>query len=177
MELELQSRLIDLDPNWRDLIERLSEGLSTRFPEMLRLHVTLGHGRHHRTGSEEVSLLANVKGASLRVSKLEPDVRAAIHAAFAALEVELERHRQALRHVTKNPGPRSQGSIKRIFLDAGYGFIHYQPGRDVYFNRAALHGIDFKLLEPGVPVEFEVEQGRDGLQASRVFPVGNRGNA
>jgi cold shock CspA family protein/ribosome-associated translation inhibitor RaiA len=177
MELEIQSKHLAVDPGWRDLIERLAAELSRRYPEMLRLHVTLGHGRHHRSGFEEAALLANVEGTSVRAAKQEPSVRAALHAAFSALEVELTHHHQARRHVTKSPGGRPQGSIKRVFRDAGYGFIRYQPGRDVYFHHAALHGIDFRTLQPGTPVEFEVEEGRDGLQASRVFLVGERGQA
>lgn len=177
MDLEIQCRHIALDPDWRDLIERRAADLARDYPEMLRLHVTLGHGRHHRTGTEEVALLANVEGASLRAAKQEESVRATLRAAFAALEVELARHQAARRRVTKSPGGRPEGSIKRIFLEGGYGFIHHEPGRDVYFNRAALHGIEFEALRPGTPVEFEIEEGAKGLQASRVFPVGERSRA
>ena len=177
MDLEIQTRRTELDPSWRDLIERSVARLQERYPEMLRLHVTLRHGMHHRLGSEVVSLLANVEGATLRVKKQEEDVPAALRAAFAALEIELGRHQSGRRHVTKSPGSRRQGSIKRVFREGGYGFIRYLPGRDVYFHRAALQGLDFMTLEPGTPVEFEIEEGAKGLQASQVFPVGERGRA
>jgi cold shock CspA family protein/ribosome-associated translation inhibitor RaiA len=177
MDLEIQTRHIALDPNWRDLIDRFTTRLSRRYPEMLRLHVTLRHGRHHQAGFEAAVLVANVEGTTLRAEKQEEDVRAALRAAFGALEVELERYHRERRRVIKSPGPRPQGSIKRTFRDGGYGFIRYQPGRDVYFHRAALHEIDFETLRPGMPVEFELEKGAKGLQASRVFPVGQRGRA
>jgi ribosomal subunit interface protein len=97
MELEIQTRSTELDPSWRDLIERSVARLTGRYPEILRLHVTLHHGTHHRVGSEVVSILANVEGATMRAEKEEEDATAALHAAFAALEVELERHQSGRR--------------------------------------------------------------------------------
>jgi cold shock CspA family protein/ribosome-associated translation inhibitor RaiA len=177
MELQIQTRQIDLDPDWRDLTERLAERLAARYPEMLRLRVTVSHPPHHRRGLEEVALVANVEGVTLRAAKQEEHVRTAVHAAFDALTLELERHHRERRRVTKSPGVRLGGSIKRIFRDAGYGFIHHLPGRDVYFSRAALHELRFEDLRPGTPVEYEIEQGANGPQASRVFPVGERARA
>lgn len=97
MELEIQTRSTELDPSWRDLIERSVARLTERYPEMLRLHVTLRHGTHHHLGSEVVSILANVEGAALRAEKQEEDAPAALRAAFAALEVELKRHQSGRR--------------------------------------------------------------------------------
>ena len=174
MDLEIQTQHVTLDPSWRDLIERSATRLADRYPEMLRLHVTLRHPRHHRTGAETVALLASVEGATLRAEKVEEDTRSAIHAAFAALGGELERHHRQRRHVTKSPGARPHGSVKRIFREAGYGFIHFEPGRDVFFHRASLRELDFDSLEPGMPVEFVLEEGQRGLQAAQVFPVGDR---
>jgi len=97
MELEIQTQQIDLDPDWRDLIERLAGRLQTRYPEMLRLHVTVRHGPHHRRGLEEVSLVANVSGVTLRADKQEEQVRTALHSAFDALASELEHHHRERR--------------------------------------------------------------------------------
>jgi len=177
MDLEIQIQHLDLDPTLRDLIERLAGHLAARRPEVLRLHVTVRHGMHHRRGSEEVALVANVEGETLRADKQKEQLRAAVHAAFRALTIEVDRHCLKRRRVTKSPGPRMQGSVKRIFRDAGYGFIHGQPGNDVYFSRRSLHELDFDRLEPGTPVEYEIEQGEEGPQASRVFPVGERSRA
>ena len=172
MKLEIQGRLVVVDPDWRQLIEHRAEQIRRRFPEVLRLNITIDHGRHHRTGTEDVLLLAHAKGAPVRAARTEKDVRTAIQAAFDALTVELARHHAALRHVTKRSGARPQGSIKRIFREAGYGFIHRWPGNDVFFHRASLHGLDFDHLSPGTPVEYELEEGRDGMQASSVYPAG-----
>jgi CspA family cold shock protein len=175
MDLEIQTQQLTLDHVSRTLIEEYAAGLGERHPDTLRLHVTLKHAPKHRNGAETVTLLANTEGVILRAEKSAESVRDAIHAAFEAFQVELERQHEQRREVTKNRSARIEGSIKRIFRDGGYGFLHYQPGRDVYFHRAALHGLDFEKLEPGDPVEFEIEQGDRGLQASQVRPVRSQG--
>lgn len=174
MDIEIQTQHLTLDPTSRDLIEQLAGGIAERYPDTLRMHVTLKHTPKHRNGSETVTVLANSEGSTLRAEKSAEYVRDAIHSAFEAFEVVISRHHQQHRPVSKNSGPVVEGSIKRIFRSGGYGFIHYQPGRDVYFHRAAVHELDFEKLQPGDPVEFEIEQGERGLQASQVRPVGSR---
>jgi cold shock CspA family protein len=176
VDLEIQSRHADVDPLWRNLIERNVEGWAERYPRLLRVHVTLQHGRH-RHGSEQVALVANYPGFTLRVEKRGEAMEDAIHAACLALGRELRRAKETRRRITKTPGARPQGSVKRIFRDGGYGFILLDRGREAYFHRDSLHMLRFESLKPGTPVEVELEQGRDGLQASRVFPVGNRRGA
>ena len=171
MRLEIQGRPVAVDPQWRDLIERRAKEVGRRYPEVHRLEVKIDHGRHHRIGADEVLVLAHGRNGNVRAAKTERDVRTALQAAFDSLNVALARHHAALRGVTRRSGFRPQGSIKRIFRDAGYGFIHRWPGCDVFFHRASLHGLDFDTLQPGMPVEFELEEGHDGPQASRVFPA------
>jgi ribosome-associated translation inhibitor RaiA len=113
MDLEIQTRQIELDPAWRDLIERLANGLSARYPELLRLHVTLTHLPHHRRGLEEVALLANTNRAALRTDKRAEHVRTAIHSAFRALSVELQRHHRERREVKGAPTVRGNPAGER----------------------------------------------------------------
>jgi len=112
MDLEIQTQHLELDPDLRDLIERLAGNLANRRPEVLRLHVTVRHGLHHRRGSEEVALVANVEGETLRADKHEEELRAAVHAAFRALTIEVERYCLKRRRVTRGPGPQLQGSTE-----------------------------------------------------------------
>jgi cold shock CspA family protein len=177
MDLEIQTQHVDLDPSLRDLVDRAAERLAARYPELLRMHVTLRHGGHHRHGAEEVALIGNAEGRTVRADKQGEVMKDVLHEAFDALASQLDHHHHERRRVTKSPGPRAQGSIKRIFRDGGYGFIHHAPGRDVYFHRRALHGLRFEDLEPGTPVEFEIERAGKGLQAPQVFPVGDRSRA
>lgn len=106
MELEVQTRQIDLDPASRDLIETRAARLSERYPEMLRLHVTLRHGTHHRAGYEEAKLLANLEGTTLFAAKRGARATVALHAAFEALGIALARHhRLRRRHGRGAPQP------------------------------------------------------------------------
>ena len=114
----------------------------------------------------------NVEGRVFRAEKSAEDVPGAIHAAFTAFEVEFEHQHRRRRRVTKGTGARLEGGIKRSFRGSGYGFIRHQPGRDVSFHKAALHDLQFDGLEPGDPVEFEIESGERGSQDSQVHSAG-----
>jgi CspA family cold shock protein len=62
-----------------------------------------------------------------------------------------------------------KGTIKRLIADRGFGFIRTAEGKDLFFHRSELQGVDYSSLIEGQQVEFEVGRGRDGrLQAVRV---------
>jgi ribosomal subunit interface protein len=90
MDLEIQAKHTELDPQWRELIERRIAKLQGQGTRFIRIHVTLEHNTHHAHGFEEVRILASVAHHTLRVQKTKPDMAEAIQAAFAALERELE---------------------------------------------------------------------------------------
>ncbi len=48
------------------------------------------------------------------------------------------------------------GTVARISPERGFGFIEATDGREFFFHRSALHGVEFEELAPGVGVEFEV---------------------
>ena len=53
-------------------------------------------------------------------------------------------------------GQRQRGTIARLVTDRGFGFIASDDGREFFFQRAALQGVAFADLSPGVPVTFVV---------------------
>jgi CspA family cold shock protein len=174
VDIEIQTQHVAMQPEWRALIEERLARLAERYPELIRVHVTLRHGRHHLRGVEEVDVVATCTGATLRAAKQEEEMRDAVHAALEVLERQLAAHHEERRHFGKAPGPRPAGTITRLFTDRGYGFIVTDAGEEVYFHRNALHELDFAALHLGLPVELEIERGEQGPQASRVFPVGER---
>jgi ribosomal subunit interface protein len=174
MDIEIQTQHIDMQPEWRDLIDQRLARLAERYPKLIRVHVTLKHGRHHLRGVEEVDIVGTYPGATFRTAKQEEEMRDAIHAALDSLEREVAAHHEKRRHFGKAPGPRASGTIARLFTDRGYGFIRTDEGEEIYFHRHALHELDFDSLPLGLPVELEIESGEQGPQASRVFPVGER---
>jgi CspA family cold shock protein len=174
MDIEIQTQHIAMQPEWRALLDERLARLGERYPELIRVHVTLRHGRHHRRGVEEVAIVATCSGGTLRAAKQEETMRDAVHAALDAFEREVADHHEARRHFGKAPGPRHAGTIARLFTDRGYGFIVTEGSEELYFHQNALHELDFASLEIGLPVEVEIERGEHGPQASRVFPVGER---
>jgi len=63
------------------------------------------------------------------------------------------------------------GTVKWFNGSKGYGFITREGGPDVFVHFSAIQGEGFKNLEEGQKVEFEVEQGPKGPQASNVTLV------
>ena len=61
-----------------------------------------------------------------------------------------------------------QGTVKRVVRDRGFGFIRSAEGREIFFHRSSLQGLNFDALQEGDAVEFEVEDGPKGPRASVV---------
>ena len=63
---------------------------------------------------------------------------------------------------------RIVGTVKWFNGSKGYGFLTREGGPDVFVHFSAIQGEGFKNLEEGQKVEFTVEQGPKGPQASNV---------
>lgn len=66
---------------------------------------------------------------------------------------------------------RVQGTVKWFNASKGYGFISQEGGEDVFVHYSALQSDGFRTLDEGQRVEYTVEQGPKGLQASNVVPL------
>jgi CspA family cold shock protein len=67
---------------------------------------------------------------------------------------------------------RVTGTVKWFNGAKGYGFIAREGEDDVFVHFSAIQGDGFRNLEEGQRVEFNVEQGRKGLQATNVTVLG-----
>ena len=66
----------------------------------------------------------------------------------------------------------SQGTIKRIVSDRGFGFISPDDGRDeVFFYHSVVEGTTLEALSEGQTVEFESENGQKGPKATTLKVV------
>ena len=64
-----------------------------------------------------------------------------------------------------------KGTVKWFNGAKGYGFISRASGEDVFVHFRAIVGEGYKSLNEGDNVEFQVEQGPKGLQATNVSKV------
>jgi CspA family cold shock protein len=63
------------------------------------------------------------------------------------------------------------GTVKWFNSDKGYGFIAQESGPDVFVHFSAIEGSGYRNLEENEQVEFDINQGPKGLQASNVRRV------
>jgi cold shock protein len=60
------------------------------------------------------------------------------------------------------------GTVKWFNGSKGYGFIEREGGEDVFVHFSAIQGDGYRNLTEGQKVEFSIEKGTKGLQATNV---------
>jgi CspA family cold shock protein len=63
------------------------------------------------------------------------------------------------------------GTVKWFNGTKGYGFLAREGGEDVFVHFSAIQGEGYRNLVEGQKVEFSIERGPKGLQASNVVVV------
>ena len=66
---------------------------------------------------------------------------------------------------------RVTGTVKWFNGSKGYGFISREDGEDVFVHYSAIQTEGFRTLDEGQRVEFTIEQGPKGLQATNVVSL------
>ena len=66
---------------------------------------------------------------------------------------------------------RSKGTVKWFNGDKGFGFISQESGDDLFVHYSEIQSEGYRSLDEGAAVEFEITQGKKGLQASAVTVV------
>lgn len=67
---------------------------------------------------------------------------------------------------------RETGTIKWFDAKKGYGFISREQGEDIFVHYSAIQGDGYRVLEEGQKVEFEVIQGKKGLESRNLTLLG-----
>jgi CspA family cold shock protein len=66
---------------------------------------------------------------------------------------------------------RVQGTVKWFNASKGYGFISREGGEDVFVHYSAVQSEGYRSLDEGQRVEYTIERGPKGLQASNVVTL------
>jgi CspA family cold shock protein len=66
---------------------------------------------------------------------------------------------------------RIVGTVKWFNAAKGYGFLGRDNGDDVFVHYSVINMDGYKRLEKDQQVEFSIEDGPKGLQATDVVPI------
>ncbi len=176
MELQIESRDIEMTPEWKEEIEERMSRLQSGHGDLIHGRVTLTKNLHHNHASNvaEALVVVSLPGRhTITARKREKTFEEAIRAAFSAMQTELRKYREkwSSKEIRRS-SPPLRGVIAKLFPERGYGFILPEDGdEEVYFHRNALHGLKFEELEDGADMAFNVEEGERGPQATTVSPA------
>ena len=65
----------------------------------------------------------------------------------------------------------TNGTIKRLVSDKGFGFVAAADGQEYFFHQSAVQGGGFNQLREGQAVTFDAGQGPKGPRAENVRPA------
>ena len=65
----------------------------------------------------------------------------------------------------------NKGTVKWFNASKGFGFIEQESGPDVFVHYSAIQGNDYKTLDEGASVSFDVVDGQKGPAAANVVQL------
>ena len=63
------------------------------------------------------------------------------------------------------------GTLKRLVIDKGFGFVQAEDGTEYFFHQSACAGVRFDDLREGQALTFQTGQGPKGPRAENVRAV------
>jgi len=141
-------------------------------PRITSCRVTVSESRKHQQQGRqfEVRIDVRVPGrAEIVVNRQhDEDVYVALREAFGSVTRQLEDAVREKRGDVKAHQVPQQGTVTRIDLTEGLGFIETTDGRELYFSRENVVHPRFEHLAPGTKVQFIEALGDSSRQAKRV---------
>ena len=67
---------------------------------------------------------------------------------------------------------KEQGKVKWFNNKKGFGFIERSSGGDVFVHYSAIVSDGYKTLKEGDSVEFDLQEGKKGMNAVNVEVIG-----
>lgn len=169
MNIKIETRNLEMTPEWRERIKKETKQLAEQHPGIVHhLRCTLSSSKHQRLGLFEFSLAALVPDDMIVVKKNGELVHPLLVEGFTALNRRLAEYNDRRQQVVKQHVGRPFGVIVELVPMMDYGRIDGIDGSLVYFHRNAVKDIDFDELQEGDFVEYGEEMGDKGPQATWV---------
>lgn len=145
-----------------------------------RVMVEAVHRHHHKGHLYDVHITLGVPGTDIQVSRTGPqdhaheDIYVAVRDSFRAATRMLEDHVRKAEGKVKLHETPLHGTVARISLYEGFGFITTADDLEVYFHKNSVVDGKFEDLLPGTEVRLVIAEGEgvEGPQASTVKPIG-----
>lgn len=173
MELQVESRNVELRKSWQEKIEEERERLDRHHAGLVHnLRVTIEDTSAHKSGGFELRIVASVPNDTVVVKRKGDSVRPLLVDAFDTLGLQLKELQRKRRQTAKPQETATSkgidGRIKAVFPFESYGFIETINGREIYFHENALKECTLADLHEGVEIRFGETEGDKGPQASWV---------
>lgn len=178
MEVPLQITLRRLSPSEavetavREKVQKLAEFCDDIMS--CRVMVELPHRHHHKGKLYHIRIYLTLPHEQI-VVKRDPrkhtaheDIYVAIRDAFDAAKRQLQDYVRRRRGDVRRRPILQPATVLMMFPAQDYGLLRTADGRDVYFHRNSLVGMDFEHVDPGAEVQYVEEQGDEGPQAASV---------
>ncbi len=176
MEVKVEAKNLELRNSWQEKIEEERAKLIRHYANfVLHLRVSIEATTGYKEGGYEVALVAGVPGDTVVVKRWGENVRSLLVEAFDVLGAQLKDivRKKQNHKAGKSLGEavatgQGSGVVRKLFASDAYGFITSETHDDVFFQAHVLKDTTFDTLAEGDAVEFAVEQGEKGLQATWV---------
>ncbi|OGR07532.1 MAG: cold-shock protein [Deltaproteobacteria bacterium RIFOXYD12_FULL_50_9] len=169
MEVQVESRNVEIRKSWSEKIEEEKERLTRHHPGLVHhLRVTIEGTTHHKTGGFELRVVASVPNDTVVVKRKGETLPPLLVDAFDTLGLqlkELQRKRRQTVKVQESISGSGEGVIKRIFPGEAYGFIATPQGQEIYFHENALKDLTLDQVAEGDSVKFGEGDGDKGACA------------
>ncbi len=181
MELKVEAKNLELRNSWQEKIEEERAKLIRHYANfVLHLRVSIEATPGYKEGGYQVALVAGVPGDTVVVKRWGENVRSLLVEAFDVLGAQLKDIVQKKQNSAKAgkslvdavSTAQSNGIVRKLLAKDAYGFIVSENQDDVFFQAHVLKDVAFEELAEGDAVEFAVEQGDKGLQATWVRRAG-----
>jgi ribosomal subunit interface protein len=171
LPLQIQFHNFDRSEAVEAAVTERAEKLSRFCPDIMACRVSLDllQKHKHKGRPYAVRIDLTLPGHELVVNRdRDEDIYVALRDAFNDMGRQLEQVVRRRRGDVKAHAEEIRGEIARVNGEEGFGFIRTADGREYYFSRDNLVGVDFDSLGVGTSVQFIEELAGEGPQAKRI---------